>query len=223
MARVPAYSTDAIADAAIALADEHGLDSVSMRKVAARLGAGAMSLYRYVDSKERLFELMADRMVGLQPWPELTGDWRADLRDHARARRALLLAHPWLLRLLSERIALGENMLRAFEHVMSIVDGLGLVIDDMWELVWQLDTWVNGYVRSELDAAEILRAAGGEQGLQERLASRYRPLVDSGEYPYFTRFLAEVRASRFDSDARFERSLDRIMAGFGATLPEPGS
>lgn len=217
--RPPGYSTEAIADAAIAIADEGGLDAVSMRKVAAALGAGTMSLYRYVDSKECLFELMAHRALGREQWPELTGDWRVDLRDLARGQRALVLAHPWLPRLSSGSPA----ALWGLERVMSVVDGLGLDLAEMLDVVVLLDSWVNGYARRELDTAEIRRAAGGEEKLREALGQRFAPMVGSGDYPYFNKIIAaEAEMFDTDDDTRFERALDRLMAGLEATLPAPG-
>lgn len=214
----PAYSRDQIADAAIEIADEEGLDAVTMRKVAARLGTGAMSLYRYVDSKNALVELMGDRVVGREEWPELSGDWRQDLRDLARGQRRALLAHPWLSRVWAGKPAMGPNMLRGFERSMSILDGLGLGIDDMFEIIGLLDTWVNGYVQNEL-AAKAYFGDADDEDVHRAMADYVRAVADSGEYPYFTRVVVEAKAPHEDADSRFERALDRLIAGIEGSLP----
>ncbi|WP_199431862.1 TetR/AcrR family transcriptional regulator [Qaidamihabitans albus] len=212
----PAYSREQIADAAIRIADEHGLEAVSMRKVAAELGTGAMSLYRYVENKECLHELMADRMLGRQEWPELTGDWREDLRDLARGARAILLAHPWLTEIWTGRPVMGPNMLAGLERSMAVVDGLGLDIDAMFEIVGLLNTWVTGHVQTEL----ATRASFGDvEEWQRRMGPYVAMLADSGDYPYLTRIVREAAAPHADPDERFERTLGRIIAGIEATLP----
>src|SRR5919202_5527903 len=86
----PTLSREEITRAAIELADAEGLDAVSMRRIAAKLDAGATSLYWYVSSKDDLFELMVDDVVGEIAVPEPSGDWRNDLREIARAIHATL-------------------------------------------------------------------------------------------------------------------------------------
>ncbi|OQO94060.1 TetR family transcriptional regulator [Saccharomonospora piscinae] len=217
----PAYSREQIADAAIAVAEADGLDAVTMRRVATELGTGAMSLYRYVENKEVLVELVSDRMYARHDWPELTGRWREDLRNFAWAHRRALRAHPWLLRVWNSGPTLGPNMLRHFESTVSIVDGLGLDIDDMVETVLLVLTWVGGYTRQELDTLTYLRAHS-EDELERELGGHVRTVIDSGDYPYFTRFVSEARTPHIDEDARFARALDRILAGIEATLPSAG-
>lgn len=218
---VPAYSREQIADAAIAIADEAGLAAVTMRNVAAALGTGPMSLYRYVENKEALLELMGDRMLGREEWPELTGDWRQDLRDVARGQRKALLAHPWLSRVWSAQPSLGPNMLRGFERAMSIVDGLGLDIDEMMETIGLIHTWVSGYVRAELDSRAYFGGASRED-VRRAMAPYIGRLIDSGDYPYFSRVVVEANTPHIDDEERFERALDRVMAGIEATLPACG-
>src|SRR5262245_25957268 len=100
----PAHSRAAIAAAAVRIADAEGLDAVSMRRLAAELGAGATSLYRYVARKDDLLDLMVDAVVGEGPPPAApSGDWRADLREIAYSTRALILRHPWAAMLLAGR------------------------------------------------------------------------------------------------------------------------
>ncbi|MFF5992119.1 TetR/AcrR family transcriptional regulator [Prauserella flavalba] len=215
----PAYSREQIADAAIEIADEEGLTAVTMRKVAARLGTGAMSLYRYVANKEALVELMADRILGREEWPELSGDWKRDLGDIACGQRQALLAHPWLSRVWSGRPTMGPNMLRGFERSMSILDGLGLGIDDMFETIALVNTWVDGYVQNELATRDFFGDADDEE-VQRAMGPYVESIIESGEYPYFARVIAEAKAPHEDPESRFERALARILAGIEATLPE---
>ncbi len=91
----PAYSRAQITGAAIRIADADGLDAASMRRIAADLGTGAMSLYRYVPSRDDLIELMIDHVLLEADVPERpTGDWRADLTLIAENTRRMWLRHP---------------------------------------------------------------------------------------------------------------------------------
>jgi AcrR family transcriptional regulator len=91
-----AHDHASIAEAAVRIADAEGLEAVSMRRLAAELGAGAASLYRYVANKDELFELMVDSVMAQRSPPRPTGHWRDDMRTLANKLRALFLRHPWL-------------------------------------------------------------------------------------------------------------------------------
>src|SRR5512138_1263088 len=88
LGRPATHSRDEITAAALAIADAEGLTAVSIRRVAAAVGAGAMSLYSYVPDKETLLELMIDQVSGEVELAEPTGEPLADLVDYARSVRA---------------------------------------------------------------------------------------------------------------------------------------
>lgn len=109
-----------ILDAAITLADEAGLEAVSLRRLAVRLGVTAMALYRYVPSKEALLDRMADRLYGELDLPGPDADWWEGLAGLARSTRRVLLSHPWAVPLFARPLAgpnghaLDESMHDAF-------------------------------------------------------------------------------------------------------------
>lgn len=221
----PAYSQQSIAKTAIEIADVHGIEAVTMRSVAGALGTGAMSLYRYVDGKDSLHDLMIDEALGrivsesgAHPREQFRGDWRADLRMVARGNRAVQLAHPWLPRLTATRPPMGPNMLSIVEAAMSILDGIGLEVDDMMEICNLVINWVTGFVQDELGRLEEQRRTGlSEQELQARQAPSVENVLERGEHPYFARIVRE--AQHRSADERFERGLDRLIAGIEASLP----
>jgi AcrR family transcriptional regulator len=90
----PAHSLDAIADAAIALADAEGLAAVTMQRLAERLGFTKMALYRYVPGRAELVAVMVERALGPPPAPAEM-EWRGQLRDWALAIFAAFRRHPW--------------------------------------------------------------------------------------------------------------------------------
>ncbi|MCB0876939.1 MAG: helix-turn-helix transcriptional regulator, partial [Solirubrobacterales bacterium] len=95
--RGASHTREEIAAAAIALADAEGFDAVSMRRVAAELGAGTMTLYHYVKNKDELFELVSDAIMGevLIPDGELSEDWREATAQLARSTFSIFRNHPW--------------------------------------------------------------------------------------------------------------------------------
>ena len=78
------------------MADRQGIEAVSMRTLAVQLGVGAASLYRYIDRKDELIDLMVDAVMGDDLQFEIRGDWRKDLRSFARGLRAMTMRHPWV-------------------------------------------------------------------------------------------------------------------------------
>lgn len=213
------YSREQIAWAAIGIADEHGIEAVSMRRVAAALGTGAMSLYRYVANKDALFEAMLDAIIGdPTEWEgRQTGDWRDGLRAVARGSRATQLQHPWMPRLLVGRPAITPATLSMIEYGMSILDGLGLDVDEMMETIGLVTAWVAGFVQGEVVEREAADDPAARIDWEQSRGPQAEALLATGRYPYFARIVRE--SQRHDPDARFERALDRIIAGVEAMLP----
>src|ERR1700728_4331221 len=103
----PRHRREDVVRAAVALADSDGLDAVTFRALAARLGTGVMSLYNYVPDKQALVYDMAELVSAELDLPAPTGDWRADMHVLARQQRAVAHRHPWLITTLSHLQPLG--------------------------------------------------------------------------------------------------------------------
>jgi AcrR family transcriptional regulator len=112
-----------ITGAAMRLADREGLDALSMRRLAAELGTGAASLYRYVATREDLLDLMTDETATEFALPPPSGDWQADLLGVARQARDIMRRHPWLPALAITRPVLGPHGADLLEHVLDILAG----------------------------------------------------------------------------------------------------
>jgi AcrR family transcriptional regulator len=215
----PSRSRSEIAAAAVRVADADGVESVSMRRVAAEVGSGTMSLYRYVSSKDDLLDLMVDAVMGEMDLPAApSGDWRADLGLQARRGREVSLRHPWLGELSAGRPPLGPNSLRAVEFALGAVDGLGLDIDGMARLVGILTAFVRGFVQAELAEREARRRTGLTLDQWRATRAAYvRTLIDSGRYPMLRRVVLD--AADPDPDRDFELALGQVLDGLAATLP----
>lgn len=118
--RPAAHTRAEITAAAVAVAREHGFAAVTMRRVAARLGTGAASLYRYVDNRGDLMELMVDRVYGEMDLRPTGRGWRADLVEVGREGMRLGRRHPWFPEAVGEApFAGGPNVARMVEHCLA--------------------------------------------------------------------------------------------------------
>jgi AcrR family transcriptional regulator len=209
--RPPGRTRDEVVGAAVSVADADGLGAVSMRTVAGRLGAGAMSLYRYVPDKHALVAAMVEHVSGEQRLPAPSGDWRADLTVLAREQRALLHRHPWLLEALSHRQSLGANALTALEFAAAALEPTGQPAATRLETFALLTGFVVNVVRSELvDAASSTSPeAAAEQ--QRRLLE----LLATGRYPHVAAAVTQAMPDGQGADPgqRFEHLLARMLDG----------
>jgi len=138
-------STQAIVDTAIAIADVDGLDAVSIRRVAAILEVRPMSLYTHIVSKDELFALMADELVGTLIVEEaLPEDWREALTLTSRKMFRTFVSHPWLLALFTRRPRPGPNVARQAKQSASAVESLRLAPEEMWRMLGIVNDYVVG-------------------------------------------------------------------------------
>lgn len=211
----------AITSAAIALADADGLDAVSMRKLAGRMDRSPMSLYRHIGSKDDLIELMYDAVLGELDLGEApSGDWRADLARLAREVRRVHHAHPWIARL-GHRPTLGPNAIRLLEYGLAGVDGLGLDIDAMMDLMGTALQFTRGYVVQELGAAEAQQRTGLDLEAYRRQTGPFIvQLLQTGNTPYLKRLIMDAEDFP-DPDVVFERRLAMVLDGLAAGLERP--
>jgi AcrR family transcriptional regulator len=198
--RRPAHTRDQVVDAAIAVADAEGLDAVTMRRVATEIGAGAMSLYTYVDNRDRLIDLMVDRVGGMSEAVALTGEWRADVLAIAGAQRALMLAHPWLPSALPNRRLTGRNTLAYLERGLAALAPTGLDAPTRMELIALVTGFVASFVTAEL--AGVTPSSEQVALIGEALAG--------GDFPHLAAALAEGTPGR---DPDFERIADWMITG----------
>jgi AcrR family transcriptional regulator len=219
----PSLQRETIAAAAVKLADEDGFEAVSMRSLAGALGVGATSLYRYVESKEELIDVMVDHVIGADLHYATTGVARRDLSEFARTLRRMLLAHPWMAAHGAGRPTLGPHILEMIEQVFASIDGTGLEIDEMMLVVGTLDAYVRGRVLDQLAEQEAIRRSGLSQDeWLERMQPWMEGILESGRYPMVRRVVIEARTPH-DPDrieTAFEAGLERVLDGL-LPAPEP--
>ncbi|MBY2941008.1 MULTISPECIES: TetR/AcrR family transcriptional regulator [Rhizobium] len=198
----PTLSLERIVATAVDLLDAEGVDGLKMRRLADRLGAGAMSLYWHVDNKEEVFDLALDSVLEYRGSPDIveSRDWRGDVVHMLEDWRASMLRHPWSASLLPRR-ALGPNILIRLELLSKTLSGAGVTDADLNVAIWSLWNYVIGatITRANFDLSDEDRAAA-----QQRLTglSQHYPTIER------SRLLLDN-----DWDGAFSKGLDFLLDG----------
>lgn len=215
----PGLSVERIVRAAIEVADGEGLAALSMRRVAERLGVGAMSLYTYVPGKAELIDVMLDTAIGDARRPdadadEVGGGWRAKLEAVARGNWALFHRHPWLLQVVAvSRPPLGPNVIAKYDDELRAVDGIGLSEAEMDSVVGLVTGHAEAAARRAIEAD---RAVGRSGLSDEEWWRAYEPLLtrvfDRERFPTAAR-VGGAAGGAFDAGQAFEFGLQRLLDG----------
>lgn len=220
-------SVDSIVEAAIAIADAEGLEAVSMRRVADRLGVGAMSLYTHVPGREELADLMTDGALGSlyssveEPY-ESTEGWRDGLRFVAERNWQLYRRHPWLLDAQGPRAVLGPNTSDKYEAELRVIEGVGLSDIEMDSVLTLVLTHVAGTARA-LALFERVREESGMTDAQwwEATAPVLEQVMDRARYPLSSR-VGTAASTAYDAASdpvhEYEFGVDRILDGVTALI-----
>ncbi len=205
------------------IADTEGIEAVSMRKIAAKIGSGATSLYRYIDKKEEILDLMIDAVLSEDESQTPSGDWRQDLRKIAYLSRDLILRHPWMINISAFRLSLGANTVRWLEMTLAAIDDLGLDIDEMLAVSNTLFVFARGYAAGEIAEQDASQRSGvsREEWIKSR-AHHTRALIETGKYPIFARVVKDAKAPHDPHAAErgFSLGLDHILDGVAARITD---
>ncbi|RCG31064.1 TetR/AcrR family transcriptional regulator [Sphaerisporangium album] len=208
-----------IATVAVEIADAHGLDAITMRRLAAELGVAPMAAYRYVSGKDDVLELMVDQVNGEVALPEGAG-WRETMRALAVGTRDLALRHPWLAHLPPRTaLALTPNRHAVMERLFGTLDGLGLDADAKLVVIKTVDSYAQGTAHAEVAMRELMAGQGWSSGadLRAGLAPQMSWLMSTGRYPAFLRYLREA-ARKDDLAWQFETGLTYVLDGIATGL-----
>lgn len=176
----PEHSREGIVSAAILIADQDGLGAVSIRRVAAGIGAGAASLYRYLKSHDELVELMIDAVSGEYDLSPSGEPARNQLLNLARQGRAIMYRHPWLAPLLLTRPSMGPNSLRYLERALSALQAVDMPGPAKLQTVAMMTAITSAFVQNELAAAT---ATASDDGVAPARSQYVSEVLLSGDYP----------------------------------------
>lgn len=209
-----------ITAAAIRVADEAGLDGLTMKAVADRLGPySPMALYRHVHSKEGLFDLMLDAATAEIQLPGEPGDdWRGDLRTLALETRRMTSRHPWFAVLVHARPPAGPHMMRRLEFMLTVLVRRGATVGDAMTYAVLIDRHVLGSALQESEEARLERRHGldDDARLYAAIATLRELAAADGGLPHLTEWLTHPAGPT--PEERFVIGLDFVLDGIAARL-----
>ena len=199
--------------AAVAFADEHGVASLSMRKLGEVLGVEAMSLYNHVANKDQLLDGMVDLVFGEIDLPAGQADWKTAMCDRAQSARTALRRHPWAIGLMSTRTSPGPNTLRHHDAVIGTLRAGGFSVTLAAHAFSALDSYIYGFALQEA----TLPFGDTEEETVE-VAKMMMAQVPADEYPHLTEFTVEhILKPGYDYGDEFAFGLDLILDGLERT------
>ncbi|MFG2823137.1 TetR/AcrR family transcriptional regulator C-terminal domain-containing protein [Kitasatospora sp. NPDC048365] len=222
----PSLSRAAIVREAVAMLDADGIEALSMRKLGARLNAGATSLYRHVATKDELMELAVDEVAAEIHVPRAGADWRADVTAAAGSFRVTALRHPWLASVLGQAglAYLGPNLMAFSERLAALFADVGFpepdrAIDTVLSYTIGMSTteaaWLTTVARSgETEAgfiARLMPAAQEAAAGHEHLGGSYAAAATvAAQDPVGIR------------DAKFAYGLEVVLDGLALRMERAG-
>jgi AcrR family transcriptional regulator len=204
--RIP-LNRDRVLRAAITLADESGLETVTMRKLGQALGVEAMSLYNHVANKDDLLTGMVDQVVAEMEVAAVDGDWKAAIRRSVISAHDVLVAHPWAARLMISSPGVSTARLRYMEGLLAALRHGGFSAVQTHHAYHALDSHIVGFtlwqVSFPFEAEEL-----------PDLASRFLRQLPADEYPALIEHV-ELHLAGVDDDgeSEFAYGLDLILDG----------
>lgn len=219
----PTLSREQIVRAAIELLDAEGLSGLSMRRLGAKLGAGATSVYWYVANKDELLELALDEVMGEVelPDPSVAG-WRSAVGDAIRSVRSVILRHTWMAGLYGIHPAIGPQAMRLSDRLIAVLTAAGFSGLELAHASSLLMSHALG--SAVMDVAMHTATTLSGKGANE-LVQQLEPYFDriAEEYPSYTKWWSENKDADLERmrEDGFEFGLQRLLDGLESWL-RPG-
>ena len=203
-------SEERVLRAAVTLADRHGIEWLSMRKLADELGVSAMSPYYYVPNKERLIDGMVDIVFSEIEPPASDVDWKTAMRDRAMSTREALRRHPWAIGEMEGRTTHGASNLRLHDAVLGCLRAAGFSIEMTVHAYSVQDAYIYGFALQERDmSSETTEDFAAEA---QRQMHEYEAVL--ADYPHLVEVVGGyVAKAGYDYDTEFLFGLDLILEG----------
>jgi AcrR family transcriptional regulator len=199
-------SRDRVLRAAIRLADEGGLESVSMRRLGQVLRVEAMSLYKHVANKDDILDGIADLVMGDFEVPSGDVDWKTSIRRGAISAHQVLLRHPWASSLIESRLNAGPARLHYLDAVIGVLSAAGFTMPLVIRAIMALDSHTYGFVLQEL-------AWPFDDENAPEVAATFARGLPAGDYPNLVSMAEMVTTAPHGVPVDFEFGLDLILNG----------
>jgi AcrR family transcriptional regulator len=197
---------------ALAIADENGIESLSMRLLGGRLGVEAMSLYNHVANKDDILDGIVDLVVEEIGIPSVIADWRFAMKERAVSARLAFKNHPWASALMDSRVSSGPARLRYFDTMIGTLHGAGFSLELAARAFSVLDCYIYGFAR------QCLNMASSDEKVDEKQAEAFRDAMPDEAYPYLAQMAELTMKKGYDEDADFEFGLNLILDGLERIL-----
>jgi AcrR family transcriptional regulator len=198
--------------AAIELVDEHGIDALTMRKLAGKLGVEGAALYYHVTSKDDLLDGMTDLVAAEIEVPSESPDWKDAMRRRAISARDVFSRHPWASALMDSREHSGPAQLAYADRVLGTLLAAGFTPRAAANAFLILDTYIYGFQRQQ-ESLALPEDMESFDVAEELLAT-----LPEGAYPALLRIAADFAKNPHDEKAVFDFGLDLILDGLQRTL-----
>ena len=206
-------SRDRVLQAAIAVADATGYDSLTIRSLAGHLGVQPMAIYYHVPNKAAILDGILDLVFAEIDLPSVEGEWRSELATRAHSARKALRRHPWAIVLLQSGTAPGPATLRHHNAVIGALRTAGFSVRDAAHAFALLDSYLYGFALSE--AALPINGPDTVAEVAAAMVAK-RPLDD---YPYLAEFSTEhIMQPDYDFGGEFDFGLELILDGLARTI-----
>lgn len=207
-ARVP-LSKERVLSAAITLADEGGIESLSMRKLAQKLGVEAMSLYYHVANKDDILDGMVDIVFSEIDLGSDRANWKVAMRQRAISMRKVLAVHPWATIMMQSRVNPGPALLKHHDAVIGTLRKSGFPVETAAHAFSAMDAYIYGFAMQE----ETLPFDTPEEVAV--IAQSFLEQFPIDEYPHLAELTIEhILQPDYDYGNEFEFGLDLILDGF---------
>lgn len=213
---------DQIVETAIAIADKDGLAAVSMNRIASALGFTAMSLYRYIPSKDDLLLLMQDAVADIpDPSERPASEWRTSLREYMAAVIDVFNRHPWFGDLSISGVPLGPNTLRYVDWMLQAFDGMPLNDYEKMSFVLLISSYARSCGILQRDMRRAIQAGSSAEAFSGLpYTAALQALVKPEQFPYlYPVIMSGVYTGENENESEnnvgndFAFGLERILDG----------
>ncbi len=205
-------SRERILRAAIELADEDGIEALTMRRLGRQLGVEAMSLYNHVTDKDDLLDGMVELITTEFEVPTGIPDWKSSIRRSTVSAREVLRRHPWASSVIESRVRSGPGRLQLLDSTIGVLSGAGFPMPVVIRTLMALDSHTYGFALQEQAWPFPVETA---PEMATALAADL-----PAEYPNMAAMVAFVATTRPGTILEFEFGLDLLLDGLERLLPQ---
>jgi AcrR family transcriptional regulator len=223
----PSLTVEQIAAAGIEIADQEGLDALSMQRLADELGVGTMTLYTYIPDKNALLEVMLNLAYTEALPHSLNVGWRQHLEEGALGAMSAYQRHPWALRVFVAGPPTGPSQIKFLEDALQALSETGLEDWEKLDIVMSITSYVRGAAHISVGITEYISRSGlSQEQMGIEYAKAYTRILDPEQFPISARLLTgspENPPPPEANDYGFRYGLDRLLDGIGRRIESAAS